>query len=520
MKVSELFLVPEFKDFKLLAGNNYQDKEITSVNIIDSPDIYNFFRGGEFLLSAAFILKDDSSMFLNILDHAVKQGVVGLGVKLERYIIKIPPEVIDMANEFKFPIIYIPPDFKFIDIINPIYIDIINKQVEQLSFSEKVQKSFTKLVLKGGSIQQIIVNLSELLGCDVTYYDTYFHRIYYSKGEFSSEATELPNLPELLKNQKHEKIDLDKRIYGYLIFGESDQSSRFENSKEFQDIAIEHAATVIKLHIQKAVSNQQIESKYHDIFIQELLTHKFSTLDEIQTYASFYRKELQAGMVAVVFEWNMRPKLMEIVTQTEEITSRIKTRLNYCFKKLIYTKIGSQIIFLIPSPYKDLRRFLKELLELCTVIHNEIIQDFGEQFIIGIGKYKESLLELSQSYEEASQAIKVGREIDCAVCCYDDLGIYRLLAPLAESETALQFQKRYLDPLISHDQRFGSEYLLTVKTLIASNWNLKVASEKLFVHYNTMKNRYKKINELLDLDTVENKNNVSIALKLYLLSGK
>ena len=47
-------------------------------------------------------------------------------------------------------------------------------------------------------------------------------------------------------------------------------------------------------------------------------------------------------------------------------------------------------------------------------------------------------------------------------------------------------------------------------------WNLKKASEQLYIHYNSMKYRYRRICEVLGkrLDDADEKLNIEIALKL------
>ena len=53
--------------------------------------------------------------------------------------------------------------------------------------------------------------------------------------------------------------------------------------------------------------------------------------------------------------------------------------------------------------------------------------------------------------------------------------------------------------------------------LAACGWNLKEASEKLYIHYNSMKYRYRKICQILEMNLQEQEQrlNLELALKLY-----
>jgi purine catabolism regulator len=40
----------------------------------------------------------------------------------------------------------------------------------------------------------------------------------------------------------------------------------------------------------------------------------------------------------------------------------------------------------------------------------------------------------------------------------------------------------------------------TLRCIVRHNWNLRAASAEMYVHYNTIKNRFKKISDLLGVD--------------------
>jgi purine catabolism regulator len=55
---------------------------------------------------------------------------------------------------------------------------------------------------------------------------------------------------------------------------------------------------------------------------------------------------------------------------------------------------------------------------------------------------------------------------------------------------------------------------------VDNDWNLKKTAEMTYVHYNTMKYRYKKLAEILgmDLEKTANKLNIELAIRLYRLA--
>ena len=99
---------------------------------------------------------------------------------------------------------------------------------------------------------------------------------------------------------------------------------------------------------------------------------------------------------------------------------------------------------------------------------------------------------------------------------YEDLGIYAVLAPLAENPNALLFSRKMLNLLKVHDQQHGSCLLETLRTYYDCNCNARHTSEVTFSHYNTVLYRLARIREVLgkDIDDADTKLELQIALKL------
>ncbi|MCC8179002.1 MAG: helix-turn-helix domain-containing protein [Cloacibacillus sp.] len=62
----------------------------------------------------------------------------------------------------------------------------------------------------------------------------------------------------------------------------------------------------------------------------------------------------------------------------------------------------------------------------------------------------------------------------------------------------------------------------TLECIEKNSWNLKQSSVEMNFHYNTLKYRYQRIQEILDIDLAlpVNRFNVALALKLYSLRGR
>jgi len=178
ISVEKMLQFENFSDFKILAGSSGIKRKITSVSVMDAPDLHKWVKGGEFFLTTGYCMKDDPKEIEEMIIKINNLGASAFGIKLNRFIDVLPEKVIETANELAFPIIQIPLHFAFIDIINPVLITIINEQGKRLQHSENVHKSFTQLVINGGDTQQIINTLRDILKIDVAFYDTYHDKVY------------------------------------------------------------------------------------------------------------------------------------------------------------------------------------------------------------------------------------------------------------------------------------------------------------------------------------------------------
>jgi purine catabolism regulator len=97
-----------------------------------------------------------------------------------------------------------------------------------------------------------------------------------------------------------------------------------------------------------------------------------------------------------------------------------------------------------------------------------------------------------------------------------------MLYNLSLEDDANKFCGKYLQSLIDYDIENNSEYIKTLRSIVKNDWNLKQTSEEMFIHYNTIKYRFSKICEIvnLDLNSREDKFKIEFCLKLMDMSNQ
>jgi purine catabolism regulator len=530
--VRDLLSTPAFANFEVLAGKNGLDRMVTSVSVMDAPDIHNWIRGGEILMTTGYIMKDDTLKFLDLIKNINQAQAAALFVKITRFIDTLPEEVLALAEELAFPIVYMPVNLAFIDVIHPVLSQIVNDQARRLQLSENIHRSFTNLVLSGGETEQIINTLGTIIDRDVAYFDLYFRKNYISARTPQFRDSILNTaLEDLLLQYMSYPIRSDNRVFGYLIYCRREQGS---NADDCDDIAVEHASTVLKLNVQKKISNLEIEYRYKNEFIQDLIMNNIKYRDEVTNRASLYGWDFSKGLTAVLVEIHgfkesyLEASHCQAIESLEMIREQIfetcKLLIKHNFAPLIFASLSDSIVFLLETPTLNMSAFHTQLAAICLEIETNVEKNHHFFVTIGIGNHKKSVMDVHLSYQEAKTAVQIGRLLykQNKTVFYKNIGVYKLLESLYNTDEAREFCDLSIGKLKQYDKKYGTEFFQTLVCINDCGWNLRKTAEKLYIHYNTIKYRYKKIADILNsnLDDSEERFAMSLAIKLIRMADE
>src|SRR5439155_1566560 len=145
LTVREAMALGGLKRGEVLAGAGGLDRTITWVKVLESPETISWLAEGELLLTVAFAIKDDEAAQRDLMRNLAAVGSSGLVIKPERYLPEIPGSMLGQADEFGIPLIRIPQDVSYLEIMTPILERIINAQNADLRRSIEIHRQFTDL---------------------------------------------------------------------------------------------------------------------------------------------------------------------------------------------------------------------------------------------------------------------------------------------------------------------------------------------------------------------------------------
>lgn len=191
-------------------------------------------------------------------------------------------------------------------------------------------------------------------------------------------------------------------------------------------------------------------------------------------------------------------------------------------ESIAWVEVEAQRVFVLPYHAKNGTTWQQEADKLVSSLKARkpelVVQ-------VGAGRLAATLLDVSDSYREARQALIIGSTIHPGkefVLGYGDLGIKRLLYLLIDHYELDRFYEESLAPLESYDTEWESELVETLRVYLQQGANLNSAAKALFIHRHTMRYRLEQIADILkvDIDSPEVLLNLQIAFLIRDMKGK
>ncbi len=497
--LKDLLELPSLAQARVVGGHGGLGRPVRAVNVMEVPDILEWVQADELLLTTAYPLRDDPVALDALVPHLAERGLAGIAIKPARYIETIPSAMIAAADRQDFPVIELPPDASFNEIIQAVLTVILDNQSALLERSAAIHDRFTDIVLSGGGLREIAEALAELIAMPVAIVDTQGVVQCHSSG----------GAPDMDGAGAHggarrpiaQPIQVGGERYGTILVvndGRDLGSDRLE--------AIEYAATVAALRQVQARAVAEADWRFQAVCLEELVTGHVTERSVLMEWATTFAWDLTTPRAVLLAEaedgaleeGNMRSRLAEAARASLGPGVIIWERSR---------EIGALVAAVRPSDVRDAGAALQA--EAARRLPRVAIG-------IGIGRAAPDPLKLSVSYSEARRALAVGRwgHGPGRLTAFEELGIDRLLANVPDAEIAA-FGDAVLGRLEAYDAAHSTNLVATLEAFLESR-NVALAARGLYVHYNTLKNRLVKIEEIIGpyLDDPNHCLSLSLALRL------
>jgi len=120
---------------------------------------------------------------------------------------------------------------------------------------------------------------------------------------------------------------------------------------------------------------------------------------------------------------------------------------------------------------------------------------------VGLSRVCTRVVDYPDAFEQARRALLMGRAVRGlgAVVTFDELGAQWHLFSVAQQQVRDVYQER-LERLLEHDREKGTDLFRTVEVFLECRGNVKDAAARLYLHRNTLRQRFEKIRRVAAVD--------------------
>lgn len=554
LTVREALEISPLNRAKMLAGHRGLTNIVTSVNVMEVPDIIAWVHPRELLITTMYPLRDDISKIETLIPQLAHKELAGLAIKPLRYIDTIPGMMIEDADRLGFPLLELPQDIAFIDIILPITGRILELKTEELIRSEIIHRQFLDLVLIGCGFNEIAKTLGNLIKRPVMIIDR-FNKVLASNARFNSHffRRELLNtidqdtvilsdsltleLVEEWDNRQTKRMKVghtlddleiiecavkigDSRLGSVMVW--NTKTARLE---QFDLIAIEHASTITALKMMEARSIKQIEERLrNEVFnglIAEDLPSRSSAIRSLKEQVDIDENQPFFVLITSINDPQNEVSTSfnkNIIDEALYTTRRYIQAIN---PGSLFWYQGYRLVVYFPgkSHYeKDVKDIQIVLLGICKKVNasNKVVKIF-----MGLSSQINNLWDFADGYQIALKCVEaklssIIKQLS-EVVTFDDLGVFQII-PMQKNGVDLKvFFIKTLGKLIEYDRHNKTELIKTLYCLVQNNLNLSKTARDLHIHYNTLRYRLERIKQVSDIDIFNSQNKLAIEVSLQIL---
>lgn len=308
-------------------------------------------------------------------------------------------------------------------------------------------------------------------------------------------------------------ILLDGRIRGYL-FVQIDESSDETISRFYTIIA--YASSLCSLELRKRLELKQERQLFKEAFIYDLLYGNMKQKDEIISYGNIWGWDFTQSHTIIVFSLVDFDYYSEDQKHIDSLFFLIeKVLIESSLKPIAMKKRGEVIVIYqmlgeeIDNNLTVIKEFIQRVMTRAKMIN------MNTRIAAGIGRDSTNPEELYKSYQEAKVAYEVGLLLNIPTPFFNGLGLERILYK-HDLQDVKEYYDHTLGKLEKYDQDHGGELMHTLEFYAANQYDVTKTADALFLHRNTLRYRFKKIEEILDkkLDDMNVRLNITAAFKI------
>ena len=526
MNILQMLSQKELAPITLVAGEKSRGREISSITMMDAPDLIPYLRKNELVITTAYHLQNNHDVFQELIREMAAKGCAGIGIKKNRFLHEIPQDILSLADQLHLPLIELPEHLSLGQINFLMTEKILQSEASLLTHAMDIHRQFTLLILNGQGIPRLVRQLASLIGKEIQLISPFLRPMY---------SAQL-HVPELVSIQKMMRNDIshtsankawtfsivsDRQtvsLYPININSEKNCYLMMKGSIDEQDIisrlTIEQAINVLSFAIMQEQALQQQKRNIRNQHFRDLLEDEGHSPIALKAMSQELSLPYQQVYLCIIGHATTKA-----ASYTYQPNFAIEQIHKFCEEAIQTSRIpihsftlNNELIFLyeLQDTNADYTLFLTELF---TELEASIHQYFNLNMIFGVSNQTHNFSEIQRAYKEAQSTVLTIRNRKKLISFYKKKEINELLQMIPQTDLTNYHRMVFkaFSSLSDEEQKILFE---TLNEYLECHCQISETAKRLYVHRNTVIYRIEKCSSLLQKDLKDPE--VTLQLRLAL----
>ena len=510
--------LPALAGAQVLAGESGLDRTVEQLRSEETPGVRARIEPGQFLLMDSFPTRSDLESLEQMIADASDMGLSGFGVVAGEDAEQPPVRLLEMADKHGLPLVQLAQGTSFSDVLNEFLAAKMDRQTRQSGPREQVQSVFVQIVLNGQGLAEISSQLAEIIQGPVA--------IIEPGGEIlaSARLNGLSTGPEPLTSVRftdqddtvlvdHRRVAClqapvyaGSRLHGHVLALEPPDPLTDER------LAVESAATAAALVLAKQTEVVAEVQRYQSDFMHQLMRGSITEASDVRLRSEPFGWDLDRRMIVLVLQRD-EPQQDAPHGELPPIPLAIRSPILTRDPQAAVVRLGDEVVvmteaFAWENGRENALRYAQSLQRIAT-------RAYGTSVSVGMSRPVAQVLDIPRAYDQAITALRVGRRLrgGGVASHFNELGVNRILSLVEDQEELSSFAQEVLGELAGDSERV-SDLRRTLEVLLETNVNVAESARRLHYHYNTLRFRIEKIEQIVGpfRDDAQLRLNVHLAL--------
>nr|WP_202458814.1 PucR family transcriptional regulator ligand-binding domain-containing protein [Streptomyces sp. SID5464] len=487
---------------QVVTGLAQLDRPVRWVHITELTDPASFLKGGELVLTTGMPLPEDAAGVRRYVDELTEVGAAALVIELVRRYHRPPDALVQACRARGLPLVTLARDVNFLEVTQVVHALILGNQAEAMRRTQRVHEAFTALTLRGAGPADVVRAAAEMSGRTVVL-ENLVHQalICEPSGSTVEEAlTDWEQRSRATAPGDHTEVGGPE---GWLTAPVSYQGERWgrlamlPSPGEDPGFGPEHITvlerTAMALTVARLIHSTPWEHAAHRSALRELAEQRHHSPEDARARcAALGLPTRDSRFLAILVD-------LGAGAGGSEPETRLHAELRSAGVPALVGELspGRLGVLLALRPSQPWRPVAERLSRTALSLVPEAI--------VSVGSPVAELADTARSFREAArvtEATPPGQVLPADRSFHElpDIDLRRLLYALRGDTRVQDYTERRLGRLIDHDTRHGTDLLTTLGHYLDAAGNKTTAARRGGLSRETMYQRLRTIERLLDTD--------------------